>query len=225
MTGRELAHPTNDEWGAEEHPAFAMISANRVTSSHGASLFDSEIRHQHYVVLKISGATRKRDLQRDWIHDKTTPYIEVAMSETQWASMISSMNTSGTPCTLTWIGSKLPGPGHIPSIPFAPRLALSIEETRDAARRMFRKVKEALAKVEEKPTKANVRALRIAVDGAEPNVRFASESLAEHAENTVAKAKADIEAMVDHRARQVGIDPHLVTLESADEDTDGRELL
>lgn len=205
---REEQEPTLDEYGAETHPAFGHIQVNRVASSHGVSLFDSEIKHQHFVVLTIRQATRKRDLNRDWIHP-TEQIIEVSMSEAQWATMVSSLNSGGTPVTLSWMRKV----GYLPSIPFAPRLELSIEETRRAAHRMFAKAKEALAAVKERPNKGNIRALELALNGAEPNVTYAAKTLAEHAENTVQKAKADIEAMVDSRARQLGLDPAELTLE------------
>lgn len=210
MTEQE---PTQNEHGDEVHPAFAMINVNRVSSSGGGvSLFDSEVRHQHFVTLRISAASRKRDLSRDWIHGESAPFIEIAMSEAQWASVVSSLNSQGTPVTRTWDKSE---GGHLPDIPFSPRLAISIDETRDAAKRMFTNAKEALARVEERPTKANIRALRIALEGAEPNVTYAARTLAEHAENTVQKAKADVEAMIDYRARQLGLDPHTISLEVA----------
>lgn len=39
------------------------------------------------------------------------------------------------------------------------------------------------------------------------NISFAAQSLTEHAENVVQRAKADIEAMVVARAKQLGLDP------------------
>jgi hypothetical protein len=186
----------------ETHPAFGKVTLSRVSSSPGASLFDSEILHSHYVVLRIHGADRTRSLQRDWIHTEMTPHIEIAMSEAQWASMVSSFGDGGgTPCTI----QATKADGMLPAIPFESRLALSTAETRNAARGVKDRIDAALAAVEEKPTKANVRSLRIAVDQAESNVVFAARSLTEHTENVVSKARADIEAMVDERARAVGL--------------------
>lgn len=208
--------PTENEHGDEVHPAFGNIQANRVSSSHGASLFDSEIRHQHYVVLRISSATRRRDLSRDWIHANSQPFIEVAMSETQWATMIASMNTGGTPCTIQWLGKKKYEPGHQPRIPFAPRMALSMDEVRRSSKRSIEKIKAAFETYKEKKTAVNLRKLEIAIEHLPSNATFAAESLTEHAENVVQKAKADIVAMVDSRARQLGIDPHVVAMELGD---------
>ena len=181
----------------ESNPAFGMIGAYRTSvGPPGAALFDSDIRHHHTVVLRIEHAERKRDLHRDWIHGRNQ-IIEVEMSEAQWASFVSSMNTSGVPCTLRRIQGE-----EIPRIEYAPRLEASMAETRRAADDAFAEIKEALAAYEEKKSAENLRTLRARINNAAPNVEFAGKSLAEHAENVVTKARADIEAMVaDHAAR------------------------
>lgn len=204
---REAQDPTTDDHGAETHPAFGMINVARVTASPPQSLFDSELKHSHYLVLSIHPATRQRDLNRDWIHDSSRSLIEVAMSEAQWAHMVSSLNNAGTPVTIT----RTPE-GQVPAIPYAPRLAHSVAEVKGAARQVFDHAREALETYEAHKTVKNLRALRAALESAESNVAFAANSMTEHAENVVAKARADIEAMVDDRARQLGIDPHTATV-------------
>jgi hypothetical protein len=200
---RPSQEPTIDERGEESHPAFGMVQVTRVSQSPpGASLFDSEIRHSHYVLLRIKTADRKRDLNRDWIHSRRE-LVEVGMSESQWASLVSSFNTEGVPCTIR----STPEDHMVPEPPFSPRLALSTAETGNAAHRAFDRARAALELVEEKPTKANVRALRIALDQAAPNVEYAARSLTEHTENVVEKARADIEAMVAAKAKSLGLTP------------------
>jgi hypothetical protein len=157
--------------------------------------------HQHTVVLRIEHADRRRDLHRDWIHG-TDRIIEVEMSEAQWASFVSSMNTSGVPCTLR----EIQGEGKIEGLPFAPRLEESMKDTHAAAHAAFDEIQQALRDYEAKPTKDNLRTLRARIENAVPNVDFAGKSLAEHAENVVQKARADVEAMVLAHAQQLGIE-------------------
>jgi hypothetical protein len=200
----EPTPPTKRDDGTETHPAWGMIGASRVTSGPpGAALFDSDIRHQHYVAVRISTARRKRDLSRDWItQDKE--FVEVEMSIAQWAEFVSSMNVgNGVPCTIR----RREGDWDIPGVEYAPRLQESITEVRGAAEKAFSKVKEAFEAYEQKKNAANLRTLKYAIENAPSNVAFAGKSLTEHAENVGRKMRADIEAMVIAKAEQLGIEP------------------
>lgn len=202
---REISEVERDANGDERHPAFGLIGASRGQYGPvGATLFDSDIRHRHTVTVRISTATRHRDLSHDWHHaDRRGGVVEVELSEAQWASFVSSMNIGdGVPCTI-----RRREAGDLPALPYEPRLAQSMDEVRGAADRMLEKVREAFAAVEEKPTKANIRALGIALQNTTPNVTYAAETLNEHAENVVQRARADIEAMVLAKATQLGLDP------------------
>lgn len=205
---RETQKPTLDERGDETHPAFGLIGASRVSNSPpGATLFDSDIRHAHTVIVRIKAATRKRDLNRDWIHGRRE-FVEVEMSEAQWASFVSSMNSGdGVPCTIRRNGEQL----IVPDLPYDPRLAHSIDEVRSAAHRAVAEIGEAFEAYKAHKTAANLRALRIAIDHVEPNTTYAAQSLTQHAENVVQKARADIEAFVVNKAQQIGLDPATVS--------------
>jgi hypothetical protein len=187
----------------DEHPSFGKAIINRVSqSAPGASLFDSEIRHQHYVVLTITHADRTRDLNRDWIHSKDV-VTEVHMSEAQWASLVSAFgNGDGVSVTL----AQTEHLGRIDPPPYEPRMAHTITETRGAAKRMFDAAWAALEDVEAKPTKANLRKLRQIMENAAPNVAYAARTLAEHTEGVVTKARADVEAMVAAASQRHGLD-------------------
>jgi hypothetical protein len=200
--------PIVNDSGDESHPAFGFISAHRVSSTPGATLFDSDIQHSHFMRVTLSRATRKRDLNRDWLHP-TSELIEVDMSEAQWAAFVSSTNTSGVPCTLSW----LTGEGQVPGLIPAPRLHKSITEVQNAADKAFAQVKEAYAALEALPSNAGVKARREAmsrvkwaIENAPKNISYAADTLTEHTENVVQRARADIEAMVVQKAEQMGLD-------------------
>jgi hypothetical protein len=211
---RETVPPTKNKHGDEVHPAWGMITAHRVSSTPGAVLFDSDIRHGHYVTVKISTGSRQRDLNRDWVRSGQQ-LIEVAMSEAQWASFVSSMNTSGVPCTLLQRESDW----DIPNMPYEPRLQESMDEVKDAATGLVEKIRESFAKVDEafeanagkKALREAIRDLYFAIENAPANMTYAASSLNEHAENVVQKARADIEAMVISKAQQLGLEPGDIT--------------
>ncbi len=201
---RETVDPTPAEYDGEQHPAWGMIGASRVsTSPPGAVLFDSDIQHAHTVIVRVSTATRRRNLNRDWNHPERE-FVEVEMSEAQWASFVSSMNSgSGVPCTIR----RREDVAQVPGMPFAPRLQESMAEVRGAAAAAADKVAAAFAAYQAHKTVENLRTLEAMIANMPANITFAASSLSEHAENVVQRARADIEAMVLTKAQQLGLDP------------------
>ena len=192
----------------ETHPSFGMASVNRLTGG-ASTLFDSDLRHHEIVELTISGATRQRDLSRDWIHPAQTHTV-VRMSMAQWGALVSSFGTSGVPVTLHRIGGLPVEPAE-----HEPRMAESLREVDAAADKYTGKIRAAAAAVQagfdeklgRREMAVLLRDLDIAIRNAGPNLTFVAESLSEHVENTVTKARADIEAMVVTAATQRGLDP------------------
>lgn len=200
----EPTPPTLHEDGHESHPAWALIGVSRVSSSPpGATLFDSDIQHQHSMVMTISRAERRRDLKRDWFHGREK-LIEVQMSEAQWASFISSPNAGqGVPATLRRFGKDW----NVPGVPYEPRLRASLDEARNAAQEAFQEIQDAFAAYDEHRTAKNRRNLEATIKNAPANVSFAAKSLSEHAENVGQRMRADIESMVIAKAEQLQIPP------------------
>jgi hypothetical protein len=202
MMHRETEKPIVNERGDEAHPAWGLIGASRVTSSPGAALFDSDILHQSYVIVRLRRATRKRDLGHDRKHGDEQ-IVEIAMSEAQWASFVSTMNVGdGVPCTIDRVGRE-----SMPAVEHEPRLALSMDEVDNAAHKAMEAIQNAFATYREKKTAATLRSLEAAINNAPSNIGFAAKTLSEHTENVVQRARADIEAMVVSKAEQLGIEP------------------
>jgi hypothetical protein len=203
---RPIVNPINDHRDHATHPAWVLIGASRMSHSPpGAVLFDSDVRHQHYVVIKLVEASRERHLSRDWIHGRQA-IVEVALSEAQWASFVSSMNVGdGVPATLLWRES-LDDP-RIPGMPYEPRLKESMAEVHNAGVAAQASVLEAFTQYSESKTKENLTSLKHAIENMPANMDFAAQSLSEHAENVVQRARADIGAFVTAKAKQLGIDP------------------
>lgn len=208
---RHVVEMESDERNSEIHPAFGMIGASRVSyGPPGTVLFDSDIQHGHTVVIRLSTATRRRDHSQDWI-GADREIAEFELSEAQWASFVSSMNVGdGVPCTLRYIEGET-----MPALPYAPRLAHSMQETKDAAHMAFDEIVVArdayeaavAAKAPAAERKQLLHDLHFKIENAVPNIDYAGKVLINHTENVVTKARADIEAFVLAKARQIGIEP------------------
>lgn len=184
--------------GHEEHPSFGVVRLNRTTCHPARRLFDSSIGHPQYVSLEIARAERIRELHHDRIYGELTPLLSLSMSLTQWGAMVSSFGEgSGTPVTLDWVdGMPMPEAEH------ESRLAVTAREVHEQSRKASEDVQLAVdavvAAFEERAGRRDmgqvISRLTAVVRNLPSNMKFAADSLTEHAEDVVAKAKADIEA-------------------------------
>lgn len=181
----------------ETHPSFGWAQANTVQSS-GSHLFDSEIRHQQFVMLRIGRAARSREINRDWIRETSEPgIVEIQMSMAQWGALVSSFGSSGVPVTISRVdGERIEQPEH------EPRLGLSAAEVKGSVDKLMETIEEKTAglaaafeaKAGRRELAALIRDLTIAVGNAGPNAKYAADTFTEHVENVVTKARYDIEA-------------------------------
>lgn len=210
---------TTDENGDETHPAFGVVSLHRISSSPGAVLFQSDVRHPEYMRVAVHEAARKRDLHTDRVHPERM-ICEFSLSMAQFASFVASTGQgAGVPCTIEWTTTGTQEPGDRPGLIPAPRLALTHDEVLAAAHAAFDKIRTAEAAYEaalngKAPAAERKQALtdlRAAIANAVPNVEFAARRLDEHAEAVVEKSRADIETMVTRMAERVGLEPDAIT--------------
>lgn len=199
-----LVEPTEiriDEDGNETHESWLLIRANHVNGT--ARLFDSEITHRRFIQVTVTRCTRKRDINRDWLHGEVQPIIEINMSEAQWGAFVSSFgNGGGVPATLSHFnGSQVPRVAEHDS-----RLSLSHKEVKNAASKAVAELQAAHAAVDEafergagkKEMRDLLRNLRIKTENLPANMEYTAKSMSEHVENVVVKARADVEGMVIH---------------------------
>lgn len=88
-----------------EHESYGMLSFTNTTSSKGINLFGSSIKCSNYITMKINIAEDTRGMNENWFYPKKC-IMEVQLSPAQFAEAISTMNTVGTPVTLTNIMGK-----------------------------------------------------------------------------------------------------------------------
>lgn len=186
------------------HPAYGQISASRVSGS--ANLYDSDFRHNAFVTIRISHSEMRRDLSRDW-HHATNGIIEVALSEAQWATFVSSLNHgSGPCCTIEHLkGQTIPGLPDPPS-----RVNQFSKEIEAAAEKCIAKVNEAVAELEEmKIPKGKTGKIRAAFESVlralKDSMPFVAKQFDRHAETTVEKAKQEIHGYMQSVVQRAGL--------------------
>lgn len=190
-----------------EHPAYGQIGVSRVTGQ--TTLYDSEFEHRAYMTIRIWRSQLHRDLGRDW-HFGHRELIEIALSEAQWATFVSSPNIgTGVPCTLERVAGE-----RMPSIPLRHEREVVSQELHEHADEMATKVTKAIAEIEgeigsslsKKKREAVLRHLRALEMALGSNVPFYIQQFEEHIENTVEKAKVEVGAYVQATLQRAGLE-------------------
>lgn len=182
--------PRPDDVTIDKHPAYAQISAGRVSAGGGGPvLYGSDFQHQHFVEITLHHSELRRDLSRDWPHT-TERIVTVALSEAQWATFVSSVSVgSGVQCTLVWGDED----GSIPPIdlPTDRRQQFSDEMTD-----RFDIALDALKKLKADPRSAKWQRdlADTALRNIGPNVDYVADSFDKHMETTVERAKIEANA-------------------------------
>lgn len=186
------------------HPAFAQIAAARTTGQ--TYLYGSDFSHSYYIHIKISPSDTLRSHHQDWFFEKNVPYIDVALSEAQWATFVSSLNVgSGVPCTLQQRDgetvSDLPPPED--------RKAKHVSEQSAAMADALKSLDRLTAKIAEsglskKKADELAELVRVAHSKLSDSVPFISKMFDEDMEQTVEKAKIEINSYATQHLMSLG---------------------
>lgn len=189
-----------DQSEPELHPSYGQVVVSRV-SGH-TSLFGSPFKHQYYITLSIGRSSRERSLGRDWhFGGMRGGLIEIAMSESQWAHMISSVGQGGgVPCTLQYVGGQ--PQAECPDQMEVERFHADIDkDMKDAAAFMTDALAKMQALVEDKsPTKEKRKEALSALINVgrklEDSAPWIAKQLRERMDTIVNEAKTEVEAYV-----------------------------
>jgi len=177
----------------ERHPAYGQIGASRCSGN--AQLYGSDFEHNHYMTVRIYKSELHRSLSNDRPHARDE-VIEVAMSESQWASFVSSANVGhGVPCTIGRLNSRM-----IPGIQrevtrrtqFQQELNRRLEETKAHIRSIVALVN-ALPCSQKKRDEVK-HLLDVALNNLGPNLQFTADQFGEYMEETTERARMEINA-------------------------------
>ena len=189
----------------ETHPCYAQIGANRVQGR--KVLYGSDFVHEHYITIRIAASSLHKQLGRDSAMASHIPYIEVALSEAQWATFVSTMNVfTGTQCTLTYLNRE-----SVPQLETPPDKQ---EKFKTDAKAILADHVKKLAALENAIAAGNIPAKlkkeladTVAVLRANllPNVNYIGEQFVEHMENTKEKAKIEVNAFIHGEIARAGL--------------------
>lgn len=187
------------------HPAFGQISICRQTGSRGA-LYGSDFDHSSVISLEITDSELHRGLSNDRYHSRKTK-IKVAMSEAQFATLISSLNQGGgVPCTIqrdhTGMVNGIPSPKPRTE-QFAAELAKAMERAVETTNSIEALVaKSGLSKKKADEILREVEGIRRQISG---SVTFVADQFDEHMENTIEAAKVEIRGYHSGLVQQAGL--------------------
>ena len=192
----------------KKHESYGVICLSRVQGNREA-LFGSSISHNHFISLSIYHGEIKRDSHRDWIFpDHNAPIIEIEMSHSQFAEAITSFNQgAGTPVTIRRInGKKMADCNAVSKVKqFDEEFGERLENLTKNLHEGKEKISSLISKLPKKTQEEINREVRMIFQEMEKNLPFVKEQFTEQVEKTLVEAKAEIEAFLEGKARQVGI--------------------
>lgn len=222
-----------------KHPSFANLYIGRSQCSGQKALFGSSIKHHDTITLKIFPAFIDRDLNMDRYFPEARPYIEIEMSQSQFAQAITSLNMgAGVPVTLRRLHDQ-----YIEPCPFVDKREQFNNEFREDMNALTRKLTEATKHVEklieEKKTfnKADkdqiLSALKSVTSQLASHYPYMFSMFNEQMDKTVTEAKAEIESHLQARMEDMALKamssekntPEMLPDEEQDIEEDGGMLM
>lgn len=201
------------------HPAYGVIEISRTSSNH-MRLFQSDFNHHHFITLRISTADA---IESYGVAEHVFPkerIIEVALSEAQFARMITTPNMGcGTPCTLEHVRVPASLQEYADGKQIPPVEKEDIRETH--ADKIGKICRERLADLDEiqeqlatwrqekhRPTLSELDQLirRMEALHLASNFAYLQQVLEEHMEATIEEGRTEIESHVSMLAQRLGLD-------------------
>ena len=195
----------------KRHPSFANLYIGRSLCSGKQTLFGSSIKHSDVITLKISPASLGRNLHEDHVYQESVPYIEIDMSQAQFAQAITSLNQGeGTPVTLRRLNGQ-----YIEPCPFEDKRMQFDDEFSQDMRNLVNELKEVSKEAEEllenKKTlsKADREKILSAFQKVQmelgSNMPFMFSQFNRQMEKTVTEAKAEVEGHIQSRLNDMAL--------------------
>lgn len=179
----------------EKHPAYGKIALH-ITNSNGHPLTGSDVLHNRFISLAISTAYLKRQYHND-VYFADDQLIEVEMSFSQWAELLSSFSTDGIPCTISRLNKKV-----IEDVPFVDKTRQFSTEFEGKFKDKVKNILEGLTTLEEglnkeskmgkKEMRDKLFSLKAAVGNLLADSKFAVDQFNNNIEGRIKEAKIQV---------------------------------
>lgn len=191
-----------------KHPSFGMLSFNRTHGGH-SNLFGSSIQYNDTIHMVLREGVVTRGLNDDWYVGEDE-ILEVEMSQSQFAELITSMNVgTGTPCTIKYLRGK----GRINEADFINKrqqitneFKESMNERMSDAKEFYDEVKELFAtkkSIGKGDREMILRRLANVTQGMESSSKFIFDQFQNQVDKTITEAKGEIEAFAQNKINAI----------------------
>jgi hypothetical protein len=192
-------------------PAMVQAGFSRQTRE-GVTLFGSSVKNGTVISLAIHATDQTRFLSRDWYHAHPAPIIEVLFTPHQFAELLTTMNVgNGVPGTLVRHN------GETFDLPELPSKAEQFrDEIADDTREFVEKIKKERKTIENllddpkpigKQARRSLKELLVSYQKLfDEHLPFIISQFERQMATTVAEAKAEVDAFVEHTVVQTGIE-------------------
>jgi|SRR3972149_4754462 len=192
------------------HPSFGMIQICRSSSSQSMNLFGCSIKQRNFIRIEIRKACLYRELNQDNIFPEGIPIVSIDMSPSQFADAITSLNTSGTPCTITFMeGHEVKGTSlESKRVQFDAEFEEKMREVVSDTNPYYTKINEIVNKSSlGKHDRAEIlKQLNLLKQEIAANIPFIKEQFTEQMDETVVEAKNEITAFIEERLIKLGLE-------------------
>lgn len=196
----------------EQHESYGLAGFSRISSTGNNPLFGSSIGHGDFIELRISNGEhiRSSDLSYDRYYARDE-IICVQMSQTQFAEMITTMNSGdGNPVTIKRIGGKtmekppIHNKRNAHSKEFKEkmvRFTKTLENGQNELLRLLKKPK--LSKDDKQQMKFLFEHLSTNIKS---NIPYFERAFEEQMDKTVVEAKGEIESFITNAVHKTGLE-------------------
>lgn len=192
------------------HPSFGIISISRGNSSGKMNLFNSSIQQNHFILIEIQRAALYRNVYHDSVYPEGIPIVRLYMSPSQFADLITSLNTGGVACTLDSVnGERMPEPEYMNKREqIDDDFKKKMDEVSSISSEYYTKIKDILRKesIGKNDRKEILKLLDILNAQITSNVPYIKQTFTEQMDKTANEAKFEVTQFIEEKLKRLGLD-------------------